>query len=151
MHSIRTGCLVAVNFNISSYKTNEEKKSGLQNLPGITSVTLKDDTLNVSLNRLVKTIKFIGQEGAERKKITNAATGSYFFNKQDTYIRTEIECIDGTIYFLNPFFRYNGVQLTDQVSSPDLFNTWLLRAVVLFLLLSIFVIIRIKSKVSLKE
>ncbi len=151
LHSIKTGRLVAVNFNISSYKTNEEKKSGLLNLPEITSVTLKDDTLNVNLNKLIKTIKFIGQNGAEKQKITNAATGSYFFNKQDTYIRTEIECIDGTIYFLNPVFRYNGVRLTDQVSSPDLFNTWFWRAIVLSLLFLIFVIIRMKRKVSLKE
>jgi hypothetical protein len=146
LHSIKTGRLVGVNFNVSPYETNEEKKSGLQKLPEITSVILKDDTLIVSLNKLVKTIKFIGQKGAERKKITNAAIGSYFFNKQDTYIRTEIECHDGTMYFLNPVFRYNGVQLPDHVSSPNLFKTWLWRSVVLFVLLLIFVIMRIIKK-----
>jgi len=150
LYSIKTGRSVGVNFNVSLYKTSEEKKSGLLNLPEITSVILKDDTLIVSLNKLVKTIKFIGQEGAERKKITDSATGSYFFNKQDTYIRTEIECHDGTMYFLNPVFRYDGIQLPDHVSSPDLLKTWFWRSVVLFVLL-ILIIMRVKNKIRTKS
>ena len=151
LYSIKTGRLIGVNFNAGPYETNEEKKSGMQKLPEITSVTLMDDTLIISLNKLVKAIKFIGQKGAERKKITNAAMGSYFINKQDTYIRTEIECYDGTIYFLNPVLRYNGVQLPDHVSSPDLFKTWLCRSVFLFILVLIFTIMRIRNKSLLKR
>jgi hypothetical protein len=146
LHAIKTGCLVGVNFDVSSYATNEEKKTGLQKLPQITSVTLKDTILTVTLNQPVKTIKFIGQKGIEKKKITNAAKGSYFFSNHDTYIRTEIECPDGTTYFLNPVFRYNGIQLTDYVPSPDLFKTYLWRSAVLGALLIIFVIMGIASK-----
>jgi hypothetical protein len=140
LHSIKTGCSVGVDLNISLYKTNEEKKAGLQKLPEITSVTLKNDTLSVRLNLSVKSIKFIGQKGVERKRITNCATGTYFFSKQDTYIRTEIECHDGTIYFLNPVFRYDGVRLTDNVTSYNVLKTWAWRSAVLAVLLLIFFI-----------
>ena len=88
LHAIKTGRLVGVNFNISSFKTNEEKKSALQELPEITSVAVNDDTFSVSLNKPVKIIKFIGQNGAEMKRIADCTSGSYFFSKQDTYIRT---------------------------------------------------------------
>ncbi len=151
MHSIKTGRLVGVKLNVNPYETNEEKKAGMQKLPEIVSVTVNDDTLTVRLNNIVKTIKFIGQHGAERKIITNAAFGSCFFSEQDKYIRTEIECQDGTIYFLNPVFRYNGIQLFDSVSSPDLFKTWLWRSVVLILLLLIFAAVRIKIKFSSRD
>jgi hypothetical protein len=75
LQALKTGRSVGVNFNISSYKTNEEKKAALQKLPEINSVTLKNDTLLVSLSKTVKTIKFIGQNGSERKCVTDNTTG----------------------------------------------------------------------------
>ena len=108
---------MGVQFNLSSYKTNEEKKAALLQLPGITGITLLNDTISVRLNEPVKTIKFIGQYGIERKVITNCASGKYLFSKKDTYIRTEVECNDGTVYYLNPVFRYDGKKLTDYAPS----------------------------------
>jgi hypothetical protein len=146
LHALKTGLSVGVNFNIKSYKTNEEKKAALNKLPEITSVALINDTLSVRLNKTVRTIKFIGQEGAVKKRIADCVTGNYFFSKQDTYIRTEIECLDGTIYFLNPVFRYDGVRLTDYTPSLNFVKTWLLRSIVVVLLLIIF--IRKKKKIN---
>ena len=137
LHSLKTGCSVGVNFNVSSYRTNEEKKTGLLKLPKIKSVTLDKDTLTVNLSKAVRTIRFIGQNGVERKTITNVSMGSYIFGKEDTYIRTEVECKDGTIYFFNPVFRYDGIHLTDYAPSPDLFKTWMWRLMVfVFIFLS---------------
>jgi hypothetical protein len=137
LHAIKTGLSVGVDFNIKSYKTNEEKKAALQKLPEITCVALKNDTLFVGLNKSVKTIKFIGQQGTERKIITNCVAGNYFFSKVDTYIRTEIECNDGTVYYLNPVFRYDGIRLTDYAPSYNYMKTWFLRSIsiVVFLLI----------------
>lgn len=136
LHAIKTGCLVGVNLNFSSVKTHEERRSQLEKLPEITGITLNGDTLKVSFNQPVKTIKFIGQNGVERKKITNSAMGYYLFNKQDTYIRTEIECQDDITYFLNPVLRYDGVQLTSYLPTRNLFKTYACRSsalVILFL------------------
>jgi hypothetical protein len=138
LNAIRKGRLIGVNLNVSCYKTNAEKKAGLQKLPGIKNVTLNNDTLTVILSQPVKTIKFIGQKGIARKTIRNSAIGSYFFSKEDTYIRTEIECHDGTIYFFNPVFRYDGHKLTDYAPSPDLLKTWLWCSFVLVVFLLIF-------------
>jgi hypothetical protein len=139
LNAIEKGRLIGVNFNVSCYKTNIEKKAGLQKLPVIKSVTLNTDTLTVILNQPVKTIRFIGQKGFDKKRVINSAIGSCFFSKEDTYIRTEIECNDGTIYFLNPVFRYDGKQLTDYYPSPDILRSWLWRSFVLVFFLLIFV------------
>jgi hypothetical protein len=145
LRSLKTGRSVGVNLNTEAYKTDEEKRSGLLRLPVITGVNVKNDTLTVSLNKPVKSISFIGQEGVEKMKVTHASLGSYFFGEKDTYIRTEIECEDGSIYFLNPVFRYDGFQLTDHFYKLDLFKTWLWRTVVISVLFLIFFIIRIKK------
>ena len=138
LHAIKTGHSVGVRFEISSYKTNEEKKNALQKLPEITNVTLKNDSLSVRLNKSVNSIKFIGQQGAVKKEITNCISGIYFFTKEDTYIRTEIECIDGTTYYLNPVFRFDGVRLSDYAPSFDVLKTWALRSIVIVLLVFLF-------------
>lgn len=92
----------------------------------------------------MKSIRFIGQKGVEKMKVTHASLGSYFFSEEDTYIRTEIECEDGSLYFLNPVFRYDGIQLTDHGYRLDLFKTWLWRSIVISVLLLIFFIMRAK-------
>jgi hypothetical protein len=142
LRAIKTGRLVGVNFNVSSFKTNEEKKEALQKLPEILSLSLIKDTISVKFSNMVKSIKFIGQNGLEMKKTTNSSEGSYFFKKEDTYIRTEIECLDGTIYYLNPFFRYNGIQLTDNTPAYNFVLTWTWRLVSIIVLLSMIFIIR---------
>jgi hypothetical protein len=135
LNSLRTGRSIGVKFNISSYNTNEEKRAGLLKLPEIKSFTFKSDTLAVSLNKSVKIIKFIGQNGTEKKRITNCSNGAYFFSKEDTYIRTEIECNDGTIFFLNPLFRYDGIKLSEYAPSYNVLKTWTLRSAVISILI----------------
>lgn len=140
LNALRSGCSVGVKFNINSFKTNKEKKAALLKLPEINSITFKNYTLSVSLNQSVKIIKFIGQHGAVRKRITNSATGDYLFTKQDTYIRTEIVCLDSTIYFLNPVFRYEGGKLSEYVPLINVFKTWVWRIAILVVLLFTFMI-----------
>jgi hypothetical protein len=140
LKALKTGCFAGVNFNISSYKTNEEKKAALEKLPEIKSITINNDTLFVRLSKPVKTFRFIGQNGLERKSVQGNSTGTCLFGKDDTFIRTEIECEDGTIYFLNPVFRYDGKQLTDYSPVYNGLKTWIYRSVVLIILLLIFLI-----------
>jgi hypothetical protein len=140
INSLRTGRSIGVKFNLSSFKTNEEKKAGLLKLPEIKSITFKSDTIAVNLNKSVNSMKFIGQNGIEKKRVINCSTGSYFFTKEDTYIRTEIECSDGTIFFLNPLFRYDGIKLTGYAPSFNILKTWAWRSAVICILLLTFII-----------
>jgi hypothetical protein len=135
LNSLKTGRSIGVKFNLSSFRTNEEKRAGLLKLPEVKSVTFIDDTLSVSLNKPVNSIKFIGQNGTEKKRIINSSTGSYYFSNEDTYIRTEIECNDGTIFFLNPLFRYDGIKLTGYAFSYNGLKTWAWRSAVICILL----------------
>jgi hypothetical protein len=145
LQALKTGRFVGINFNVAPYKTNEEKKAGLQKLPEIKSLGINNDTVYVILSKPVKTIKFIGQDGSERKRISDNVTGTYFFRKTDTYIRTEIECNDGTTYFLNPVFRYDGKNLTDYFPVFNVVKTWIYRSVVIFVLLLMLLIWKYKK------
>ena len=135
LKSLRTGRSVGVKFNISAFKTNQEKKAALLNLPGISSITCKNDSLSIRLRKDVRTIKFIGQHGKEKKRLENCSTGTYLFSASDTYIRTEIESYDGTIYLLNPFFRYNGISMPEYVPKLNILKTWVCRSSAIGLLL----------------
>jgi hypothetical protein len=131
LNALGSGRSIGVKFNIGSIQTCEEKVAALRKLPKICNISFRNDTLSVSLNMEVNTIKFIGQSGKEKKEITDTSSGSCYFSKQDTYLRTEIECRDGTIYFLNPVFRYNGIHLADYALVFDTFKTWGLRSAVI--------------------
>jgi hypothetical protein len=143
--ALKRGHSFSVKFNLNKYRTNEAKKTALANLPKLIDFNIKNDTISISLNSIVKTIKFIGQQGIEKKSINNTANGSYFFNREDTYIRTEIECLDGTLYFLNPVFRYNGILKVDPSPPVDVFKTWGYRSIIIIILMLGFIILYYKK------
>lgn len=144
LKALKTGRSIGVKLNVKSYKTTEEKKAAFHDLPKMTCITVKNDTLKIGLNKPVRSIKFIGQQGRERKKITNCGSGTYTFRKTDTYVRTEIECFDGTVYFLNPVFRYDGVKLTDYLPLYNSKKTWLWRSAFGGVLILIIIIRKLK-------
>ena len=137
LKALSTGRSIAVKFNISSYKTNEEKRAALAILPEINAIIFNNDTLSIRINQPIKTIKFIGQDGVEKIRMTNSSVGFCFFGKEDTYLRTEIECYDGTIYFLNPLIRWDGIKLTYYSPSVNVLETWVWRSVLIIIVLII--------------
>lgn len=140
LKALSCGRSIGVKFNVSTFKTNEEKRAALLKLPEINAITFQNDSLTVRLSQSVKTIKFIGQHGTEISRISDHSEGSCYFSKQDTYIRTEVECNDGTIYFLNPLFRYDGKKLSDYAPVYNVFKTWVWRLAFISILLFIFII-----------
>jgi hypothetical protein len=134
LKALKTGRSIGVKLNLNSYKTFEGKKAAIHNLPLLTGFSIKNDTIYLSMNKAVRTIKFIGQHGIGKKIITDSRTGSCFFTKNDTYIRTEIECADGTVFFLNPVLRYNGVLRSENSPPVDKRKTLLYRIIIVLLL-----------------
>jgi hypothetical protein len=151
LNALSYGRSFGVKLNASTFKTNEDKREAFLNLPKINKITFQNDTFRVSLSQSVKTIKFIGQHGIEIGRFTDCSRGSYIFRKEDTYIRTEIECNDGTLYFLNPLFRYDGIRLTDFVPTFNVFKTWTWRLTFFCLLLLIFIIWYRKRCITIKK
>jgi hypothetical protein len=146
LYALKTGRTIGIKLNLTSIKTNEEKRSAIMKLPGINSIFIRNDTIRVSLNKNVNTIKFIGQNGKEKESLNNCSEGSYLFRKTDTYIRIEIKCNDGTVYYLNPFFRYDGTRLTYYSATYDIRKTWTSRLMVLISLMMIFIILRRRKR-----
>jgi hypothetical protein len=145
LHALKRGHSFSVKLNLNKYRTNEAKRTALSNLPKLIDFNVKNDTISLRMNNIVKTIKFIGQEGIGKKSLNNTNNGSYFFSKEDTYIRTEIECMDGTLYFLNPVFRYNGILKVDPSPPIDVFKTWGWRSIIIIILILGFILLYYKK------
>lgn len=83
------------------------KYSGnLIEVPELQEVTFDNDTLKVSVSEKAKEIRFIGQNAIVKQRLNNVSEGFYHFEKDDTYIRAEIEFENGNTLYLNPLVRY---------------------------------------------
>lgn len=111
-------------------ETFEEKIKRTKILPVINLVELKDDTLFIQFDSIAHEVRFIGQDGKLKKKSEQTNEAFYKIKTEDTYIRTEVEFPDQTVYYLNPVCRYSG-DGPQKATSPevDIYRTWLLRIV----------------------
>jgi|WetSurMetagenome_2_1015567.scaffolds.fasta_scaffold04859_9 hypothetical protein len=139
LSALKAGKAIAVKLNTLKYQTFESKKTAIQLLPKLIAFNVRNDTISLKLNRKVRSIKFIGQEGSGMKSIQDTSVGIYFFTKNDTYIRTEIECYDGTRYYLNPVFRYNGVFKSDLSPPVNLKRTFISRSATVAILIIVLI------------
>ena len=71
-------------------------------VPVLQEVTVTTDTLFVSVGGKAKEIRFIGQNAIVKQSVRNVAEAYYPIQKDDTYIRTEIEFENGNTLYLNP-------------------------------------------------
>lgn len=149
IHALRTGNSYGVKLNIGQCKTNPEKKAVMQMLPVLKEMKVVNDSLLVRMNKQVGAIKFIGQNGILKKTSVNCNQGSYKFNNDDTYIRTEIVCSDGSVYYLNPVFRYDRTQLVPGKPQVNVLKTWIYRIAFIFMLFVIILLFIKYSEISL--
>ena len=78
----------------------------LAEVPELQEVAMNNDTLKVVVSAIAKEIRFIGQNAIVKQSVNDVAEAKYHFDKDDTYIRTEIEFYDGNILYLNPLVRH---------------------------------------------
>lgn len=129
LSSLENGNAVGVDFPIIYDETLEQKIKRLKkNLPHITQVELKDDTLLVSASKTISKIRFIGQEGKELKTQKNIKTGTYAIQPEDNYVRCELKFKDGTTLYLNPITRHENNEITkqrlDHINYPKTIILW---------------------------
>ena len=93
--SLESGNSYAVKYNRS-----------LLDVPELQYVKFENDTLIVSVSDKAKEIRFIGQNAIVKQSFNNVAEALYPIQKDDTYIRTEIEFEDGNTLYLNPLVRH---------------------------------------------
>lgn len=128
--SLENGNAVAVDFPIIYNETLEQKIDRIKkNLPYITQVELKGDTLLISASKVIYDIKFIGQEGnILSKSKAKKRTVSYIIQPEDNYVRTELKFKDGTTLYLNPITRHESIDIVkqrlDHINYPKTILLW---------------------------
>lgn len=107
-----TAC-IGENDAASVYKSLETGNSygvsysgSLIEIPELQAVTLANDTLKVSVSEKAKEIRFIGLNAIIKQRVSSVSEAFYHFEKDDTYIRTEIEFENGNTLYLNPLIRH---------------------------------------------
>ena len=95
LNSLETGNSYAVSYNGS-----------LAQVPQLVDVSVKYDNLFVTVSETAKEMRFIGQNAEVKKIANNVEKGFYPIQKDDTYIRVEVEFADGNTLYLNPIVRH---------------------------------------------
>lgn len=115
LQALENGNAVGVDFPVKYDETLEEKIYRLKkNLPYITQVELKKDTLLISASKPFDKIKFIGQDGRELDSQKNKVSAFYIIQLEDNYVRTEVTFNDGTKLYLNPITRHENENIVKQ-------------------------------------
>jgi len=110
------------------------KKTRHKELAQLLNVEVLNDSLIVELDKPAKEIRFVGQDGIIKKELMNQSSVSYHLKNEDTYIRTEFEFADSTLYFLNPIARtIDARPMAVEISSVNWVRTWLFRLFILVL------------------
>jgi hypothetical protein len=113
----------------------------------VTAVELRDSTLTVTWAGAPSIVAFFGQNGEQRKSVRNVTGAAYTFDERDTYIRAVIYS-PRTIMFLNPVFRYDGVQVPAPAARIDAIATWTMRASVVGGVLALGLLLRRRGRVT---
>ena len=115
LQALENGNAVGVDFPVKYDETLEKKIYRLKkNLPYITQVELKKDTLLISASKPFDKIKFIGQDGRELDSQKNKVSAFYIIQPEDNYVRTEVTFNDGTKLYLNPITRHENENIVKQ-------------------------------------
>ena len=78
----------------------------LAQVPQLLDVSVRYDNLFVTVSETAKEMRFIGQNAIVKSVVNNVETGFYPIQKDDTYIRVEIEFANGNTLYLNPIVRH---------------------------------------------
>jgi hypothetical protein len=159
LNALKRGAAFGADIYMSENETFAQKAERAKLIPVLKNVTLRNDTLWVKTSKKALRFTFIGQNGKIKKLVRFTELAWYKIQPEDTYIRTEIKFFNhyggpGTVFYLNPVFRYNGVQPLNSLRAEvnDL-KTWTLRLITIpsLLVLLIFVFYRRNHKVQKKN
>ncbi len=115
LSALENGNAVGVDFPIKYDETLEKKADRLEKeLPYITQIELKNDTLLISASKPFSKIKFIGQDGKELKTMKDKRSAYYVIRNEDNYVRTELSFKGGVTLYLNPITRHENSDVVKQ-------------------------------------
>lgn len=116
----------------------------LGNVPQLLDVTVRYGNLFVTVSEMAKEIRFIGQNAVVKNVINNVETGFYPIQKDDTYIRVEIEFANGNTLYLNPIVRHQYQYFFDldkaHIMKGRTYLMWAVYVIVAVFLVRMFII-----------
>jgi hypothetical protein len=156
LKSLKGGKAFGADIYMSDDETFDQKAERARKIPMLKAVEIRNDTLWIATSREAVKFVFIGQNGKTKKLVRFTKKAWYRIQPEDTYIRTEIMFLNhyggaGTIFYLNPVFRYNGIHPENafraEINYP---RTWILRllSIPALIVFVAFCILRKKKKVS---
>ena len=96
-------------FGAMIYRPNSEpfeiKIERTKVLPILKAVKISNDTLFVDTDSIAREFRFIGQNGNNLLTENHTNNTFYILQKNDTYVRTEIEFYSKSVYYLNPICK----------------------------------------------
>jgi hypothetical protein len=92
----------------------------------VQSLTVRENVIRVALRGGLASVTFSGQHGRVLKTVNGVASADYALTASDAYVRTTVRS-DGSVLYLNPVIRYDGVALPVVQATIDRTGTWLLR------------------------
>lgn len=148
IEELKTGNNIGVDFFTEIDVTFDEKIKQLQKLPELKSAVLLGDTFTISLSKMAREIRFVGEKGVDKKTVSNTRSASYIIQKSDPYIRTEIYFAYDFTFFLNPVVRYDGdFPQSQKTATIDATATLRLRIIYFLIILSlVFLYLKRKQK-----
>ena len=136
--SLQSGNNYAVDYFTDIDITVDEKVVQMQKLPYLKSAEIRGDTFTVSVNKMAREFRFIGENGMLKKTVSNTKTASYIIRADDPYIRTEVSFAYTYTFFLNPVVRYEGDHPKSQKTATiDASSTLRLRIIYFLIILTL--------------
>jgi DUF971 family protein len=105
IEQLKKGLHYGVRVAQQPHENLEVKKTRIANLATPKIIEVSDHLLNVELNKQVKEIRFIGQNGVIKNSFSDTHHATYSFVPEDTYIRMEVFDYEGNYYIFNPVVK----------------------------------------------
>ncbi|NWJ52453.1 MAG: hypothetical protein HXX14_16465 [Bacteroidetes bacterium] len=114
LSNLKAGNAYGVSVGKYEGQTVDSTIKNIHKLPIVSNVTVKNDSLFVSVTSNALAFRFIGQNGKLKGKVLNRSKASIAINKNEPYIRTEIlfkgiHGADSVTIYLNPVYRFTGI------------------------------------------
>ncbi len=159
INAVKKGNAFGADVYMSNGETFDQKAKRARMIPVLQSAEVHNDTLRIKVSKTAIKFVFIGQNGKIKKMVRFTDQAWYKIKPEDTYIRTQIMFFNhyggpGTVFYMNPVFRYNGVQPVNEIRAEINYpRTWILRllAIPSLLVLVILVFYRQHKKAKKKN
>lgn len=144
--ALRKGMTIGVAVHFTENELWEAKKQNMDNIPILKSAKITQDTFFIQVSDSIQTIKFIGKHGMVIKSDSNCLKSQIPVHKIDGFLRTEIYFKNGTLFYLNPIIRYNGINFEPYGAEVNIGATILNNLIFLVILILCFYLYRFIKK-----